>query len=471
MTTSFRDLAHTNVDWLVDPVLWLPRKLYGLCNWLVRKLYGFCKRNARAILLVILGLVVAHAITTAIFARRVEAVLAALKAKGEPVAIRGVVPSKIPDSENGAIVFARAFKLLPKENRSDDPIGIVCSPEERAKDPAIWTKAEKAATAARPILALAEQAMTRKQFRFPVKWEDGVSARFEHLSWLSQIVRYSCAAAIVEARKGNAEAAARYLKLAFDMSRALEEEPSIMSQFVRYAQTRLAFSALADVIGSADLSASQTKSLENQLSGIDFRPGLKLALRGERVLCGLWIYRALMDGRIKGSDLFADTDLPQSAGAVCGYELRPLFYHDELVYLAAMSRAIREADLPYRSIRPSAQWDYYSWFAPVTSILCPSYTHVAGSRDRATAQVALSRVALALIDYKRQFGAYPPSLQAIQPRLGREVLEDPFTGKPFVYRRQGKGFLLYSLGMNLKDDKGQPRIKSNTGDIVIGRGR
>jgi len=32
---------------------------------------------------------------------------------------------------------------------------------------------------------------------------------------------------------------------------------------------------------------------------------------------------------------------------------------------------------------------------------------------------------------------------------------DPFTGKPLVYRREGEGFIVYSLGTNQKDDGGR----------------
>jgi uncharacterized protein YfaT (DUF1175 family) len=36
-----------------------------------------------------------------------------------------------------------------------------------------------------------------------------------------------------------------------------------------------------------------------------------------------------------------------------------------------------------------------------------------------------------------------------------DVPVDPFTGKQLVYRREGEGFVVYSLGSNLKDDGGR----------------
>lgn len=48
--------------------------------------------------------------------------------------------------------------------------------------------------------------------------------------------------------------------------------------------------------------------------------------------------------------------------------------------------------------------------------------------------------------------------------------EDPFSGKPFAYRREGSGFCLYSIGPNLKDDGGkepsEPGKIGEEGDMV-----
>jgi len=47
---------------------------------------------------------------------------------------------------------------------------------------------------------------------------------------------------------------------------------------------------------------------------------------------------------------------------------------------------------------------------------------------------------------------------------------DPFTGKDMVYKQAGDGFILYSVGYDLKDNGGtalQPRGRAEpSGDIV-----
>ena len=70
------------------------------------------------------------------------------------------------------------------------------------------------------------------------------------------------------------------------------------------------------------------------------------------------------------------------------------------------------------------------------------------------AQQALARAALALKLYKHQHGRYPDNLDALTPDPVREVPKDPFTGRPLIYGRTEKGFLLYSVGRDLKDNAG-----------------
>jgi hypothetical protein len=55
--------------------------------------------------------------------------------------------------------------------------------------------------------------------------------------------------------------------------------------------------------------------------------------------------------------------------------------------------------------------------------------------------------------HKMRTGKYPASLEALQ--LG-EMIIDPFSGKPFVYKTDPRfGFLLYSVSQNRVDDGGQ----------------
>jgi len=66
----------------------------------------------------------------------------------------------------------------------------------------------------------------------------------------------------------------------------------------------------------------------------------------------------------------------------------------------------------------------------------------------------LTRLAIALELYKHDEGQYPDRLAAVALTYVKAVPLDRFVDKPLEYRRVGKGYLLYSVGLNQIDDGG-----------------
>ena len=58
-------------------------------------------------------------------------------------------------------------------------------------------------------------------------------------------------------------------------------------------------------------------------------------------------------------------------------------------------------------------------------------------------------------------------MEELEPRILSKLPKDPFTGKGYIYKRKGKGFIIYSLGDNLRDDGGLRRkAREKDYDIV-----
>ena len=59
-------------------------------------------------------------------------------------------------------------------------------------------------------------------------------------------------------------------------------------------------------------------------------------------------------------------------------------------------------------------------------------------------------------------------LADLVPDYLSEVPQDPFSGKPLLYRRNAKGYVLYSVGLDGRDDGGQPMDQENVfGDMLL----
>jgi hypothetical protein len=96
------------------------------------------------------------------------------------------------------------------------------------------------------------------------------------------------------------------------------------------------------------------------------------------------------------------------------------------------------------------------------------------SRCRADTDALITT--LAILRYKDDKGQFPDKLdELVSAGYLKALRSDPFSGKPFAYKRVGEDFTLYSFGINLKDDggklgldtKGQPKKWAGDGDQVF----
>lgn len=137
----------------------------------------------------------------------------------------------------------------------------------------------------------------------------------------------------------------------------------------------------------------------------------------------------------------------------------PMLDADELIYLKGMNDRLRDTALPYRTLKARRsdllRKRTFPAYAIASNLLLSVYSNPISKRDDAIAAVNGGRILMALLAHKDRFGGYPRSLGELRSSLGWKLPEDPFSGKDLVYRRQGKGFILYSIGVNLKDDGGR----------------
>ena len=89
------------------------------------------------------------------------------------------------------------------------------------------------------------------------------------------------------------------------------------------------------------------------------------------------------------------------------------------------------------------------------SLLLPAVRKVQQADDRARQTQANLTVAFALAWYRHDRGRYPEKLESLAPKYLTKVPQDRFSGKPLVYRPTEKGYLLYSVGPNGKDEGGR----------------
>ena len=91
-------------------------------------------------------------------------------------------------------------------------------------------------------------------------------------------------------------------------------------------------------------------------------------------------------------------------------------------------------------------------------LLTPALSACVVAEDRAAITMQLTQLALPLGAYRTEHGEYPAELAKLVPEYTPELPKDLYSGADFRYKRQGKGYVLYSVGPNGKDEGGRSRF-------------
>jgi tetratricopeptide (TPR) repeat protein len=339
------------------------------------------------------------------------------------------------------------------------------------EDPEMWRQVRTALARYSKALELAEQAAAKPKCRFRIEWAkplDYSDSQYMHLRYLC---RLATARAVMHAKDGNMDQAVESIKLILRMSESMKDEPSLASRMVRYGAIQNATDAVEAVALYGGIDETRARRLCELLAAVDLRDSAAKGLAGERAV-GIVIYDRIRSGRMPkwASDRDPDDIVGRMRGILpSGWVLGS----DEIYYLKQMRKQIDAAACPYRELAPrirGAQPDPPR-FAIVSAVIVPWGMRAISTRDRAIARLAGGRIFLGLVAYHSRYGAYPRTLEQLRSRLGWRVAPDPFSGKDFVYRRKGAGFLLYSLGEDLRDGGGLDARMGGMGDIVWTRDR
>ena len=438
------------------------RALWRAARWFGRGV----RRRARALVYLVLVLLVVHLTATLITGRMLAREIARQRAAGYIVSIDDLIPRVPAGEKNAADLYQKAFDALRLSKEDEN---------ELFENPFDQWDAKRLALARRVIAAnaeyyrLLEGAARTPHCAFPVNWHGWPWAiSFAHLAKLRQAAR------MLQARNGLAvhddhpDQALADCGAMLGMAQHAKMEPSLISQLVAYALQGIALQTLERALSAGTPSPQACQRLFDQIAAIDqIAPSIR-AMKGEVALCGLATFESLLRRR-------SDRDMRDLAEAVgqsgsrwpilalrsYGSVGRPIAYLDELAYLRAMKRNLDAFGLPWpQSKRAIEDMEngvkrLPTYGSILTKMITPVFSRAVLSRDRATASLGDAQIALALKTHRSDRGGYPDSLAALE-RAGFKLPNDPFGGKTYHYRREGAGFIVYSIGPNLKDDGGKP---------------
>ncbi len=137
---------------------------------------------------------------------------------------------------------------------------------------------------------------------------------------------------------------------------------------------------------------------------------------------------------------------------------------DEFYCVGVMKRLATAENMPREEISRDIANVHIAAFMPYLGRVQKLY-------DRATMQRRMAEVALALAACKAEKGKYPETLAVLKPHYLKKIPNDLFIEKPLHYKRTGEGYLLYSVGPDMKDDGGKGRDDGEDCDDIVVRAK
>lgn len=318
-----------------------------------------------------------------------------------------------------------------------------------------------------------ELGLVRPESRFPIHYEENFAALIPHLPQLKRLAQVFSLLAQAELALNQTDAAANHVLSALRLANALEHEPIIISQLVRFSIVRIALGPVWTGMLRHQWNDSQLQQFQSQLKAVDFRPEMRRALDFERVSATALIDEVARDHHLLNR-VTSESSLPAGARWVRfwpsgWFDFEKRNYNQ---YADSMRTLLPAGSAEYPSpatVRKFADELEQTLDRPpvrnhilFTRLLFPAITGVFEKVDRSTADVQLARTACAIERFRLAHGNLPQDLNQLQPIWLESAPLDPVTGGPLQYQPLPSGhYRLYSLGWDGKDDGGRLGAKNN----------
>ncbi len=381
-----------------------------------------------------------------------------------------------PASENAATVLQEAFALYakpaPGAHRS-----IGRREGERSRLPIIGSaelppvseplpddiKASVAEVLAKneAALKLLHKGASMTACRFPIDLTQGFGVHLTHLNKFREGANLLSLEMLLRAENGQTELAIESACSCFGLARSLVNEPVLISQLVRLYCQMTAARGLDRVLTRVILTNEQLARLESALTQAENMEGLTRAYVSDRckVLVGYDIARKEMSVPVRfwptreelrqltwrDAYYFPAIRMEARRRATSG-----LFELEVLTSIELRTACIRASQLPFPEQISLAKQIVSREMSSSVFLMMPASTGCMLKQAKCVALMRVVRAALAVERYRLATARLPDKLIDSAPL-------DPFTGQPLRYKMLAKGYVVYSVGEDGKDDDGDEK--------------
>ncbi len=396
-------------------------------------------------------------------ARRAIAVeVAKLQALGIPTSPEEM-PKAGPDDKNAALIYNEAIALKKA-------IGVNRPPEQIAgkPDPDIQKKLASYVTQNQPVMDLVRRAAALPDCNFKRDWGQGARLLLPEYSQLKEFTKIAVLHAEREAKAGHYSEAFSWLRVGQKIS-VHTREPILIGYLVSVACEQIVLRELQIEIRQYHSSPEFVRLAREFCDQFPPLPSVRESFAGEVLMVRITM-ADIASGRMRPSDLYSLASGGSESSSE-NWTLTPLRIPSvrlavEQAHLSRYRKAVE--NLPKNPTKfqevlaATSNLDHLAKVdsgvvGELSSILMPVFSQSGQAQVKLEAARRITRQGLEIYAQKTATGYLPKAIDPTKPWA-----IDPFTQKPLMYRFMTSGFGLYSVGANLKDDKGFPQYSDPT---------
>ena len=427
----------------------------------------------------ILLVIASFLIWRATLSSRINASLARIKAAGYPANPKELNQwyRDVPTNENAALLF-----LAAAEDISAADFGIerevvdwIATNRTSLLPPDLKERLTLRLDENRSALSRLHGATSKTRSRYPIDLSEGADCKLKHLTRIKDAAWLLRAESVELCDNGLIDDAAESIRIIYRIAQSLADEPTMMSQLVRFSITAVGQSGLQKVLCTASVRAPILKAFITTLEGADNVVPLQRGLAGERVM-DIPFFRfeekALLQDKDDPVAAFIDEETKRRAENAAQTFVRQMgvferdlrFYLDTMetnLAIVALCEPNNLAATNYVATQAlKARQRYYL----CSCIFLRNLERDIARHAEHAARVRTARAALAIELFRAEHnGERPASLEALAPAYLKQIPKDPFDGQPLRYKLRSKGYVVYSIGADGKDDDGKERPPRSKG--------
>ncbi|MBE2181338.1 MAG: hypothetical protein IAE97_12795 [Chthoniobacterales bacterium] len=394
---------------------------------------------------------------------RLEAMEAKIRAEGLAMTLEEVLPPPVALEDNAAPLLEKAAVHLAALKDAIAEARFLGS-GDRDRDPSLFDaeklselKARMTSPEVQSVLDLLRKASAKPACQFDRDYSRGFAVKATGMTEIlsgAQLLRLS---SWLRARDGDITGAFDDLMAIIRLAGFGLEDPLLIGWLVGVAAETIGIQTASEIFGKTSpgqLPADQFRELQHLWVTClaEAREKFVRKLDAERVISMDWAFRTVYPReRLKW---------------FLKYPLYPFVLMDQRAYPESML-TLRDRILtkkPGELPVDDKDLEQVPRFALLTRLGLGAVGSYRQHLDEYQTSLQVAQVGLVLEEWRRSHTDYPSTLGELG--VPPEMLRDPFSDQPLIYRRTPEGVTVYSVGKDRADNGGIRRKKDQPGDVV-----